>query len=217
MNQSKFGFSIACIAAAALLVATPAMGQLINFPVLALAPGDADGVTTVGAGFGRGLNSNSGEQSSFAAGVSRGMERVSFGVAAGYVATDTDELTLAGDVAVHLLSDSDSPVQVSLQSGLGWMSIETAPSSSESLLNIPVGVAIQSNNDGPASVWVMPRYNFTRFAGSTESKLGASAGGSYAAENGVGFGLALDWQIVESLPDDDHSLMFGVFVFYALP
>ena len=209
MNQSKFAFSMACLTA--LLVATPAAGQLINFPVLALPQGPADGATTIGAGFGRGLNDNSGKQSSIVAGVTRSMERVSFGVAGGYVATDTDEVELAGRVGVHLLSDASSPVQVTVQTGLGWMN------TSSSILNIPVGVAIQSNNDGPARVYVMPRYNFMRFAGSTESKFGASAGGSYATENGMGFFLALDLQRYESLAGDLSAFGLGVGVFYALP
>lgn len=77
MTQHRFVFSFAWIAA--LLIATPAVGQLINFPVLALAPGDADGATSVGAGWARGLNDDSNKQSAFGAGFQRAMERVSFG------------------------------------------------------------------------------------------------------------------------------------------
>ena len=78
MTQPKFASFFACLAAA-LLITTPAMGQLINFPVLALAPGGADGATSIGGGFARGLNDNSGKQSAFGAGIARSMERVSFG------------------------------------------------------------------------------------------------------------------------------------------
>ena len=108
MNQNKFGFSIACIAAAALLVATPAMGQLVNFPVLALAPGDADGNTSVGAGWGRGLNDQSGKLNLIGAGVVRSMEMVSFGISGGYLLQDApadNELALAGSLAYHLPVD----------------------------------------------------------------------------------------------------------------
>ena len=37
------------------------MGQLNNSPVLALPAGDADGATSIGAGWGRGLNDQSGK------------------------------------------------------------------------------------------------------------------------------------------------------------
>ncbi len=218
MTQHKFVFSFAWIAA--LLIAMPATGQLINFPVLALAPGDADGATSIGAGFARGLNDNSGKQSGFAAGVVRGMERVSFGVSGGYVATDTDELTLAGRVGVHVLPDNDAPVQVTVQSGLGWMSVDGTPDNT-SLLNIPVGVAIQSNNDGPGRVWVMPRWNFLRDStggvSDTESKFGVSAGGSYSTENGVGFFAAFDLQRFEAGTEDLSSFGFMLGAFYSLP
>ena len=50
MNQRKFVFSFAWIVA--LLVATPAMGQLTNFPVTSLPPGSAYGTTSIGAAFG---------------------------------------------------------------------------------------------------------------------------------------------------------------------
>ena len=76
MSQPKFVFSFALIAA--LLVAAPAMGQLLNHPVQALPLGDAAGSTFVGAEFARGLNDDSKERSSFAVGVGRAMERVSF-------------------------------------------------------------------------------------------------------------------------------------------
>lgn len=212
MTQHKFASFFACLAAA-LMIATPAMGQLINFPVLALAPGDADGTTVIGAAFARGLNDNSGKQSAFGAGFARGMERVSFGAAGGYVATDFDELTLAARIAVHLLSDS--PVQVSLQSGIGWMD------SGATLLNFPIGLAIQSNNDGPGRVWVMPRLNVMRISSggvsNTDSKIGASAGGSYTAEGGIGFNVALDFQRVDNGLEDVSAVLFSAGVHYVLP
>jgi hypothetical protein len=71
MNPHKFVSSFTWIVA--LSVTTPAMGQLANFPVLAMAPGDAGGVTTVTARFARGLNANATEQSSFGAEIARGM------------------------------------------------------------------------------------------------------------------------------------------------
>ena len=46
MSKTKSVFSIAVVA---LLVATPAMGQLLNYPIVALPAGDADGATSIGA------------------------------------------------------------------------------------------------------------------------------------------------------------------------
>ena len=119
MNQHKFVSSFAWIAA--LLVATPAMGQLANFPVVPLAPGSAYGTTSIGAAFGRGLKNSSLRESVVAARITRGLQTVSFGASAGYIAKGVEKVTLAGSMAVHLLRDSDLPVQVSLQTGLGWM------------------------------------------------------------------------------------------------
>jgi hypothetical protein len=208
MTQPKFA-SLFAVMAAALLVATPAVGQLINFPVLALAPGDAGGMTSLSGGYTRGINDNSLEQSGFGIGVSRGMERLSFGVSGGYVATDTDELTLAGQVGVHLLSNA--PVQVTLQSGLGWMAMSTdvglATPIDFTLLNIPVGLAIQTANSGPANFFVMPRYNIQRIS---------SAGGSYAMENGVGVGVAVDMQRTAAGTGDVSKVGFSVGVSYLL-
>ena len=144
MNQHKFVFSFAWIVA--LLVATPAMGQLANYPVLSLAPGSAYGTTSVGAAFGRGVKNNSLKESVFAARIERGLETVSFGATAGYIASDPYKLTLAGSIAVHLLSDS-SPVQVSLQTGLGWIRQDIL-TLNLTTLHIPIGVAIQGTGFG---------------------------------------------------------------------
>ena len=190
MSRPRLATFFACLAAA-LLIATPAMGQLINFPVLALAPGGADGSMSVGAGFARGIGDDSGEQSSFGAGFVRGMEKISFGVSGGYVATDTDELTLAGKIAVHVLTDGSATVSV--QSGLGWMAADP----DITFLSIPIGLAIQGNSGGNIRPWVMPRAHITRISvigvSSTETDFGASAGVSYSTEGGVAFGVAVDY------------------------
>jgi len=166
-------------------------------------------MTSLSGGYTRGINDNSLEQSGFGIGVSRGMERLSFGVSGGYVATDTDELTLAGQVGVHLLSNA--PVQVTLQSGLGWMAMSTdvglATPIDFTLLNIPVGLAIQTANSGPANFFVMPRYNIQRIS---------SAGGSYAMENGVGVGVAVDMQRTAAGTGDVSKVGFSVGVSYLL-
>ena len=201
MNQHKFVFSFAWIAA--LLVATPAMGQLLNHPVQALPAGDAAGTTFVAAQSARGLNDNSGKQNSFAAGVGRAMEKVSFMGMAGYVASDTDQLTLGANMAVHLLSDDSTPVQVSLQGGFGWASLDVL-TESLSIMSFPIGLAIQGRPSGNATTvtpWLMPRLDISRASiggvSTTSTDLGAAAGFSVTSESGAGAHLAIDWVNVE--------------------
>ena len=198
MNQHKFVFSFAWIAA--LLVATPAVGQLHNFPVYSLGQGPAAGATFVAGTFARGLDANSGEQSSFAAAVGRGMEKVSVAGSAGYTASATDELSLAASVAVHLLSDDSTPVQLSLQGGVGWISPGVT------LLSFPIGIAISGRpSDSGTSIrpWVMPRLDIQRSGeftvgpitvpSLTNTDIGTSAGVTITGETGVGAHLAIDW------------------------
>ena len=201
MNQHKSVFSFAWIAA--LLVATPAMGQLLNHPVQALPAGDAAGTTFVAAQSARGLNDNSGKQNSFAAGVGRAMEKVSFMGMAGYVASDTDQLTLGANAAVHLLSDDSTPVQVSLQGGFGWASLDVL-TESLSIMSFPIGIAIQGRPSGNATTvtpWLMPRLDISRASiggvSTTSTDLGAAAGLSVTSESGADAHLAIDWVNVE--------------------
>ena len=154
MKQQKFAFALAWIAA--LLVATPAVGQLLNSPVQALPLGDAAGETFAGLQYARGLNDNSTKQSSVAVGVGRASEKVSFMGMGGYVATDLDELTLGAAVAYHMLSDPDA-VQVSLQGGVGWASFDGATDNT-TWMNFPIGVVIQAAPSGSATQvtpWVL--------------------------------------------------------------
>ena len=114
MIKTRFVFSFAVVA---LLVATPAMGQLPGFPVLALSTGDADGATSVGAGYGRGLNDQSEKQNAIGVGVGRAMEQISFGVFGSYLlgqGSADNEIGLAGAVAYHLPVGADGPVSLSL-------------------------------------------------------------------------------------------------------
>ncbi len=104
MNRNKFAFSFAWVAA--LLVATPATGQLVGFPVFAVPTGDADGSTAVAAQFTRGLNSDSGENRGFAAYGVRSMEMISFNVAVGYLPGDISEATFGGQVSYKLIGES---------------------------------------------------------------------------------------------------------------
>ena len=220
-QKSVFTFAIA-----ALLVATPTMGQLINFPVLALPTGDADGVNSIGAGYARGLNDQSSKLDAIGAGFQHAREMVSFGISGGYVlsgvATVDDEVTLAGSVAYHVPIE-DSPVSVSLQTGIGWIN------QASTALLFPVGVALQGSTEAGSMMvrpWVMPRVQFTRVgavgagSSSTETDFGASAGVGFVSEGGFGFGVALDLLIEEDIAvpaDNASSIGFLVYVAYVLP
>ncbi len=192
MNQPKYILSFASIVA--LLVATPATGQIANFPVLSLAPGSGYGTTSVGTAFGRGVNNDAWDNSVFVGQIERGLETVSFGASVGYIASTPENWTASGSVAVHAFSSS--PVQVSLQSGLGWIKQDIA-GSNLTTLHIPIGLAIQSS--GKVRPWVMPRVSFIQTSGeavgasSTETAFGGSAGISLTTGLGVGLSLAYDY------------------------
>ena len=179
MNRHKSVFSLAGIAA--LLVAAPAMGQLLNHPVQSLGMGPAEGATFFAFQGSRGINDDSNKQTSWAVAAGRGMERVSFAGMVGYVGSDTDELTLGAAVAVHLLSDPEA-VQVSLQGGYGWASIDGAPHNT-SLSSFPIGLAIStapSDADSEVRPWLMPRLNIAKQStgdvSSTSTDFGLSGG-----------------------------------------
>ena len=223
MSKTGFVFSIAVVA---LMVATPAMGQLPGFPVLALSAGDADGVTSVGVGYGRGLNDQSGKQNAIGVGVGRAMEKVSFAVLGSYLlgrGTDDNEAAFAGAVAYHVINDEDASVGVSVQTGIGYVKF------AESVLNFPVGVVISGSTEAGSMMltpWVMPRVQFTRLGGtasSTETDFGASGGVTIATEGGVALSLALDWLIEEdkdpaAAADATASrLGFSASIIYRLP
>ena len=199
MNQQKFVFSFVWMVA--LLVATPAMGQLTNFPVLSLAPGSAYGTTSVGVAFGnRGVKNYSLDRSVFAARIERGLETFAVGATAGYIASDPYRLTLDGSIAVHLLRDV--PVQVSLQAGLGWIRQDIL-GLNLTTLHIPVGVAIQGTGFGNLRPWVMPRVSFSQSSGeavavsSTGTEFGGSAGISYVSAVGVVFDVSFDYLFLD--------------------
>ena len=205
MNQRKFAFSFALLAAQ--LVATPAVGQLLNHPVYALPQGPDAGATILAAQYARGLNDESFKDNSFAVSVLRAMERVTFAASGGYVldyALGTEsQLSLAGRVAVHLLSDDSTPVQVSVQGGFGWASVDGTPDNT-SLTSFPIGVAISgrpSDSDTSVRPWVMPRLNIARVSVGglivSESDIGAPVGVGFTSESGAGAHMAVDWLNVE--------------------
>ena len=200
MRKTRFVFSIAV---AALLVATPAMGQLLNYPITALPAGDADGATSIGAGWGRGLNEDSGKLNAFGVGITRAMETVSYSVAGVYV--NSSDIGLGGRLAYNGLAEN-----IGIQGGIEWKSPDAGTQ-----LNLPIGISFSgASESGSVSYSVMPRVQFTRTSGTTtttETDFGASAGIGFVTEGGVGLALSGDWVSGTS------SILVGAAVYYQLP
>ena len=199
MRKTRFVFSIAV---AALLVATPAMGQLLNYPIGALPAGDADGATSIGAGWGRGLNEDSGKLNAFAAGIGRSAETVSYQFAGAYV--NSSDIALRGTLAYNALAEN-----IGIQGGIEWKSPDSGTQ-----MNFPIGISFSGASES-VRYSVMPRVQFTRTSASsattTETDFGVSAGIGFATEGGVGLALSGDWVSGTS------SILVGAAVYYQLP
>lgn len=225
--------SVFFIAVTALLVATPAVGQLANFPVLALPGSNPDGVTTIGAGWGRGLSDTSGKLNSFVAGAARAQQSVSFGVLGSWVAKrqpadSSGAFMLGGSVAYNLpQAVNTETINFALQGGIEWMSLDsTATTAKTTLIYVPIGLSVRGNlSTGSLDipVWIMPRWQWTRSSPSggtsnTENNFGLSSGVSGVMESGFGVGLSVDW----SRQDDgtgtakENHWLFGAAAFYRL-
>ena len=197
----KTGFVLS-IAVAALLVATPAMGQLTNYPVTVLPAGDADGATSIGAGWGRGLNEDSGKLNAFGVGITRAAETVSYSVAGVYV--NSSDIGLGGRLAYNGLAEN-----IGIQGGIEWKSPDAGTQ-----MNFPIGISFSGGSES-VTYSVMPRVQFTRTSASsattTDTDFGASAGIGFVTEGGVGLALSGDWVSGTS------SILVGAAVYYQLP
>ncbi len=194
MNRNSYAFSIAWIAT--LVLAAPAVGQLVGFPVFSVPYGDADGSTAFAAQFATGLNDDSGTNVAWGGALVRSMARVSFSAAGGYVVGDVDQATVGAQVALHVLP-AGSSYQLSVQGGVGWMSIPGTGIPDQTLLKFPIGLAFQGRPNDNSRVWLMPRLNLLRTSedtgSTTEKDFGISAGGSFSIAYGLSVHAAVDW------------------------
>ena len=199
MRKTRFVFSIAVTA---LLVATPAMGQLLNYPFTVLPAGDADGATSIGAGWGRGLNEDSGKLNAFGAAITRATETVSYQFAGAYV--NSSDIALKGTLAYNALAEN-----IGIQGGIEWKSPDAGTQ-----MNFPIGISFSGASES-VRYSVMPRVQFTRTSASsattTDTDFGASAGIGFVTEGGVGLALSGDWVSGTS------SILVGAAVYYQLP
>lgn len=198
-----------------MLGTTPAAGQLWGFPDYALPSSGGSAMTFFGAGYSRGLNDASGKTDAYAAAVGSASGQISFIGAVGLLTGGgDDELTFGGALGVDLIKDQDSPYQVTLQGGIGWISLDFL-GESETFWRFPIGVALKgSGGDGATKVvpWVMPRLNIARGLGETETDIGASAGLGITTEGGFGVHTALDF-----LSASEEVWLLGVGIHYVIP
>lgn len=206
MNRTKFAFSFAC---AALLVATPAVGQLVGFPVFAVPSGEAEAEIALAGQWARGLNFESGENGAWAGYVVRSAELVSVNLAGGYVMGDVSSFTYGAQVAVHLLRNSDETATVSFQAGAGYRSQSDDPlapliAGDETIWSFPLGLAFEAQPSDNSRIWVMPRLDWRRLSNdvgsATNRDFGLSLGISVTGGNGLGAHGAFDWVTIEDAP-----------------
>jgi hypothetical protein len=213
MNQHRFAFSFALIAA--LLVAVPATGQLVGYPVFAIPSGDGDASTTGALQWVRGLNSDSGENAGFAAYGVRSMERISFAVAVGRLIGDMDAVTFGGTAAYHLLRDGGD-AQISVQAGVGYMA-QGGRGRGTTTMNFPIGVAFEARPSEFGRIWLMPRLDLLRVSDDVTSKtrkqFGLSLGASISSEGGFGIHAGLDFVDLK----DSAPLIGAIGFHYTLP
>ena len=185
-----------------LVAAAPASAQMWFFPDFAVPSVGPNGPATFLAGtYGRGLNTASGEADAIGGVIGRTTEGASFLGGGGIVMADgSNEVTLGGAVGVDVANGESATVSV--QGGIGWMSIDAFTGSVQS-------------PEALITPWVMPRLNISRFSGGgesqTETDIGASAGVSFTFASGFGVHTALDL-----LLSDSNLWYFGGGVHYLL-
>jgi len=200
-----------------LIASTTAVeAQLVNMPTRALPSSFGNPSSSVAAFYGRGLNDASGKQNAYGLAYARtGLgDRVNVGISGAMVDLDPDsKFTFGGNVGVDLLG-GDASTQISLQGGVGYLSLADQVSTT----NVPVGVAVRGRVEGGATLgwWFMPRLNYTRASvlGLTGSAtdLGASAGLDVTTSSGFGVNAALD--LLAS--DPDAVWLFGIGAHYVI-
>lgn len=198
------------------LAAAPADAQLVNFPNYATPSAFGTPSSFIAASYGRGLNDDSGKQNAFGVFVGRtGLaDRVTVTAGAGMVDLDPDsKYTFGGAVGVDVL-DADATTQVSVQGGIGYMSLAT----DVSVMNFPIGLAIKKNIPGESAniaLWAMPRLDISRasnpITSNTNTELGISGGVSFTTPGGIGVHAALD-----VLAADASAMIGGVGVHYVI-
>jgi hypothetical protein len=184
-------------AAAALVFTTVASAQLLNYPVN-VNPHHGNGVGIAGL-FGKGLNDNSGKNTSFGAGA-----RIGFGminIAAGGMTNNFEpesKIDFAANAEFVAIKGGASPFAASIFAGFGF--------ASDIGTTIPLGVGLSvapPMASAMLSIWAAPFYGIftpdSDICSDCSSKdFGVSGGVRLGLPMGLGFGVSVQWVNVES-------------------
>lgn len=215
---------LVCILAA---VSAPLAGQLNTLPVMVSPKGGTGFMLAVD--YGRGLNTESGENSAVGARAALGLGPVSIGAGAGTVnpristvssLRDT-ELQYMVNGAIRVLGGAFVPVAINIHGGAGFLN-RTLDGAERKEINIPVGIGIGLNVPTPGfsfEPWVAPRFSVRRVeeggVSDTQTGFGLSAGIGLGFAMGLGLHVALDWSDLSAAtllsPDDVIGIKPAVF------
>lgn len=195
MNRSAFAAVVGL--GMMFLSSTAIEAQIHNFPNYAVPSAFGAPSSLIGATYGRGLNTFSGEQNAFGifAGRTGISDRVGVVVGGGMIDLDPDsKFAFGGAIGVDVLG-AEAETQIGIQGGIGYFS----PADDVSMMSFPIGVAVKGSVPGESASfgwWFMPRLDIQRASvlgfSATNTDLGASAGGSINLASGFGIHAAVD-------------------------
>lgn len=202
--------------------AAPAQAQLTGIVNYALPVGGETPATHIAGEYGRGLNEDSGKMNAFALAVGRSGigGRSTVFVGASMLDAEPDaEYSFGGAFAVGVTRPAQ-PTQISVQAGIGYMSIDGGIVGDVTLWSIPIGIALMramEQGSGTLDYWVMPRVHLSRasaegFDSEMETDFGASGGLGFTTASGFGFHAAIDL-----LAQDPSIWTLGAGVHYMIP
>jgi hypothetical protein len=185
-----------------------ANAQTMFNPFYAAPTGTGAPAVFIAGQFGRGINSESGENNFVGGKITVALPMVSLWAEGGPVFNGSSDVTLGAGLAINFIQVPAAPVKLTLQTGVGWLE-----DGGFTLLKVPVGLAIQGNIPSPGAdvtPWVMPRVGILRGSGggssNTEAGIGISAGIGFTLPGGFGLDAALDWENI----DGANPLLAGV-------
>lgn len=196
-------FAISVVFSMALLV-PPATAQMNSIPVY-FSPKGGTGLL-VALDVGKGINDESLKNTAVAFRSALGVGPVTIGGAVGmvnpYINTTLGrepEAQYMGNIALRVFGGGLLPVSVSLQGGVGFMSIDDLATD---VVTVPIGVGFGFSVPAPAfnfEPWIAPRYTLVRSEIGTapainQHSFGISAGVNLGFLMGLGLHIAGDWQ-----------------------
>ena len=202
MNRTVLGVVVLAVLAAG--SARPASAQLKSLPVY-FSPKGGTGIT-VAVDYGRGLNDDSGKNSTYTGRVILGLPVVTLGVGVGVfdpkVISQDSEMQFMGNLALKLFGGPLMPVAVSLQGGAGYLKLGSDAFATKSW-TFPVGVGLALNIPTPGASlepWIAGRFQLDRLETSVgnanQTGVGISGGVNLGTLTGVGLHVAADWSSV---------------------